>query len=117
MYKTDFHVIELQSTIYTRDIKNNRDNIGYAEHILNTRHLYGTIQDTMEIIKAVKKGPIMDTIEKYHIYKANQNGIQFNDTHTNNKNPLFDTLYRYQQAEYQRKHSYSSHKQPDTNTR
>jgi hypothetical protein len=55
MYKTDFHVIELQSTIYIRDIKNNRDNIGYAEHILNTRHLYGTIQDTMEIIKAVKK--------------------------------------------------------------
>jgi hypothetical protein len=38
---------------HIRDIKNNRDNIGYAEHVLNTRHSYGTIQDTMEIIKTI----------------------------------------------------------------
>jgi hypothetical protein len=86
---------------HIKDIKNNRNNIGHAEHILNTRHSYGPIQDTMEIIKTIIKGPIMDTKEKYHIHKANQNGIQLNDTHMNSKNPIFDTLYRYQQAEYQ----------------
>jgi hypothetical protein len=47
----------------------------------------------------------MDTIEKY-IYKANKNGIQLNDTYTNNKNPTFDIVYKYQQAVYQRKHSH-----------
>jgi hypothetical protein len=55
----------------------------------------------MEIIKTIMKGPIMGTKENYHIYKANQNGIQVNDTQMNSKNPIFDTLYRYQQAEYQ----------------
>jgi hypothetical protein len=50
-----------------RDIKNNRDNIGYAEHVLNTRHSHGTIQDTMEI-KTILKGPVMDTIKKIHIH-------------------------------------------------
>jgi hypothetical protein len=63
----------------------------------------------------------MDTIEKYHIYKAYQNGIQLNDTHThthmNNKNPIFKTLYRYQQVEYQCKHSHatSTTLHPDAN--
>jgi hypothetical protein len=50
-----------------RDIKNYRDNIGYAEHILNTRYSYGTIKDTMEIIKTIKKGLIMDTVKRPHI--------------------------------------------------
>jgi hypothetical protein len=40
---------------HIRDIKNNRDNIGYDEHILNTRDSYGAMQDTMEIIKQLKK--------------------------------------------------------------
>jgi hypothetical protein len=35
----------------------------------------------------------MDTIEKYRIYKANKEGITLNDTHTHNKNPIFETLY------------------------
>jgi hypothetical protein len=34
----------------------------------------------------------MDIIEKYHICKAYQNGIQLNDAHTNNNNPIFETL-------------------------
>jgi hypothetical protein len=55
----------------------------------------------------------MDEIEKYHVYKANQNGTQLNDTYTNNNNPSLDILYRYQEAECQRKHSHStSHQQP-----
>jgi arginyl-tRNA--protein-N-Asp/Glu arginylyltransferase len=71
----------------------------------------------MEVIKTTKKGPILYTIEKYHIYKAYQIGIQVNDTHTNKKNPIFEILYRYQQVEYQCKNShYTSHQQPHTNT-
>jgi hypothetical protein len=44
----------MQYKEHIRNNKNNRDNTGYTEHILNTRHSYGTIQDTMEII-TIKK--------------------------------------------------------------
>jgi hypothetical protein len=46
-----------------RDIKSNRDNIGYAEHIFNTGYSCGTIEDMMEIIKVTDKGPVMNTVE------------------------------------------------------
>jgi hypothetical protein len=50
---------------YKEDVRDtdNRDNTGYSEHVLNTGHSYGSIEDTMEIIKVTNKGPIMDTIE------------------------------------------------------
>jgi filamentous hemagglutinin family protein len=51
----------------------------------------------MEIMRVTTKGPIMGTTEKYHIYIANHNGIQLNSTHTNNINPTFDTLCKFQQ--------------------
>jgi hypothetical protein len=40
----------------------------------------------------INKWPIMDAIEKYHIYVAIQNGIQINGTDMHNRNPTFDTL-------------------------
>jgi hypothetical protein len=32
-----------------RDIKNNKDNIGYVAHILNTGHSYGTIESKWKL--------------------------------------------------------------------
>jgi hypothetical protein len=36
-------------------IRNNNSNSGYSNHILNTGHKYGTIADTMDIIKHREK--------------------------------------------------------------
>jgi hypothetical protein len=82
---------------HIRDIRNNNNNTGYAQHILNNKHEYGNIQDAMDILQITQKGRLMDTIETYYIYKANREGITLNDTHTNNKNPIFETLYNYNQ--------------------
>jgi hypothetical protein len=41
---------------YIHDIRTNNSNTLYANHILNTGHSYGTITDTMEIIKTERKG-------------------------------------------------------------
>jgi hypothetical protein len=71
-----------------KDIRNNKDKTGYAQHILNTGHTYG-----MEIIQITNKGHMINTIEKYHICKAIKEGIHLNDTHTHNKNPISDTIY------------------------
>jgi hypothetical protein len=36
---------------HIHDMRTNNGNMGYANHILNTGHLYGIITDTMEIMK------------------------------------------------------------------
>jgi hypothetical protein len=59
------------NTIYKEhiyDIKSNDSNTGYSGHILNTSHTYGTIEDTMKMIKS-RKGQYLNTVEKYHITK------------------------------------------------
>jgi hypothetical protein len=46
------------NTRYKKDIqsiKYNRENSGYAIHILNNAHCYGTTEDVMEIIEYAKK--------------------------------------------------------------
>jgi hypothetical protein len=50
----------------------------------------------------------MDTTKIYHIYKAHQEGIQLNDTHANNKNPIFRTIYNY----YKQKQKNTKHIPP-----
>jgi hypothetical protein len=42
-------------------IRNNHNNSGYSNHILNTGHTYGTIKDTMDIIRKGHKGKHLNT--------------------------------------------------------
>jgi hypothetical protein len=44
-------------------------NFGYSNHILNTGHTYGTITDTMDIVKTGKNSKHLNTSEKYCIYR------------------------------------------------
>jgi hypothetical protein len=79
---------------HIRDIKNNNSKSGYSNHILNTRHSYGNIIDTMEIIKTERKGKHVNTLERYHIYKISKEGIHMNNMHDETYNPIFDDIYR-----------------------
>jgi hypothetical protein len=36
--------------------RNNNSNSGYSNHIVNTGHTYGTIADTMDVIRTGRKG-------------------------------------------------------------
>jgi hypothetical protein len=52
-------------------IRNKNSNTGYANHLLNTGHKNGIMTDTMEIIKAGKKGKTPQHIRKTpHIKKS-----------------------------------------------
>jgi hypothetical protein len=75
-------------------IRNNNNNSGYSNHILNTGHTYGTINDTMDdIIRKGKKGKHLNTLEKYHIHKISENNLHMNDTYNDPYNPIFETLH------------------------
>jgi hypothetical protein len=52
---------------HTHAIRSNRGNSGYLNHILNKGHTYGTMTDTMEVIRTGRKGRRLNTLEKYHI--------------------------------------------------
>jgi hypothetical protein len=44
-------------------IRNNNNNSGYSNHIPNTGHTYGTINDTMDIIRKGQKGKNLNTLK------------------------------------------------------
>jgi hypothetical protein len=73
-------------------IRNNNSNSGYSNHILNTGHTCGIITDIMEIVKTVKKGRHLNTLEKYHVYRISKDNLHMNDTYIDIHNPIFETL-------------------------
>jgi hypothetical protein len=60
---------------YFHDFKYNKHKSKYATHLLENHHVMGPIDKTMQVLYTINKGRLMDTIEKFHIYK---------ETHKNN---------------------------------
>jgi hypothetical protein len=44
----------------------------------------------MEILKVIKKGSLMDSYERFYIYKHSKTGICLNEPHVTTPNVLFD---------------------------
>jgi hypothetical protein len=61
---------------------------------LNTGHTYGTITDTMEIMKTERKGRYLNTLERYYIYEIGKDNLHMNDTNIDIHNPIFKALHR-----------------------
>jgi hypothetical protein len=79
---------------HIRSIKYNREDSGYATHILNNAHCYGKIEDVMERIDHAKKGRAMTLKENFyiHLYKRHNKLIDEQRTHDDNHaNILYDT--------------------------
>jgi hypothetical protein len=74
------------------DIRSNNSNTGYMNHILNTGHTYGPIDDIMEIMEAGKKGKYLNTLEKYHIHRNSKENTHINNISTETYNPIFEEL-------------------------
>ena len=70
---------------------------GFAQHLLDEGHTFGPMENIMDVVHYAKKGRMMDTLEKFHIYEVTQRDIQINDKSTIQRNPIFDTLVRHHQ--------------------
>jgi hypothetical protein len=79
---------------HIHDIRTNNSNTGYANHILNIGHTYGTITDTMEIMKTERKGRYLNTLERYYIYEISKDNLHMNDRNIDIHNPIFKALHR-----------------------
>jgi hypothetical protein len=75
-----------------RNYKHNIQISKFAQHLLNSGHSIGPLEDIMGIIYTTNKGRLMDTIERFYIHKETHRNNQINDKNTINPNFIFDML-------------------------
>jgi hypothetical protein len=86
--------VSVRYTEHISAIRSKSGNSGYSNHILNTGHTYGAVTDSMDVIRAGRKGRHLNTLGKCHIYKIGGNSLHLNDTHIETHNPICQTLHK-----------------------
>jgi len=77
---------------HLRDFKYSNYKSKFAQHLSENKHAFGPIEDIMDIVHITNKGKMMDTLEKYYIYKETKSNNQINDKLTVKPNAIFETL-------------------------
>jgi hypothetical protein len=75
-----------------RDFKYGNIKSKFAQHLLENKHSFGPMEDIMDIVHITNKGKMMDTLERYYIYKETKSNNQINDKLTVKPNSIFETL-------------------------
>jgi hypothetical protein len=75
-----------------RDYKYNTNKSKFAQHLSDNKHSIGPIEAIMKVLYRTNKGKLMDTMERYYIYKETQLNKQINDRNTAKPNIIFNTL-------------------------
>jgi len=75
---------------HIRYIKNNDPRSKYALHILNCRHEYGNIDDTMTLLKQIDIPTLLLPSEQMYIHSFHHNNEQIPEQHLNEHNHMFD---------------------------
>ena len=78
---------------HIRYIKNNDPRSVYALHILNCRHEYGIIDDTMTLLKQINAPALLLPYEQMCIQSFHHNNELIPEQHLNEHNPMFDLLH------------------------
>jgi hypothetical protein len=81
---------------HIRNIQLNKDDSDFAQHILNKRHQYGPVTETMETVEQANKGNLMNIKENFFIYYFNKLNKMIEQKHTtkerDNRNSMFDII-------------------------
>ena len=77
-----------------RDFKYANPKSKFAQHLLENNHSIGRIDSIMEVLHTTRKGKLMDTLERFHIYKVTCENIQIKAKNTSKPNVVFDTIIR-----------------------
>jgi len=77
---------------HLRDFKYNNQKSKFAQHLLDRQHSIDEMENIMDIIHITNKGRMMDTIEKYYIYRETKLNNQINDKLTVQPITIFETL-------------------------
>jgi hypothetical protein len=77
-----------------RDYKYANNKSKFARHLLEISHSIAPIENIMEVLYSTNKGKLMDTMERFHIYKETCINNQTNDKNSAKPNIIFETIVR-----------------------
>jgi hypothetical protein len=85
------------STLYhehTRDSKYRNGKSTFAQHLLENGHAISPMEEIMETIHFTNKGRLMNTFEKFYIFRETRLNIEINEKSTVKPNIIFDTIVK-----------------------
>ena len=74
---------------HMRYLKNNDPRSAYALHILNCRHEYGNIENTMTLLKSINAPNLLLPYEQMYTQTLHLNNELIPEQHPNEPNPMF----------------------------
>jgi hypothetical protein len=80
---------------HLRDFKYNNYKSKFAQHILEKQHSIDKMENIMNVLHITDKDQIINTIEKYYIYRETKMNNQINDKLTVQPNAIFETIIRH----------------------
>jgi hypothetical protein len=86
------HNFEKRFKEYFQSFKYNNYNSTFEQHLLETGHEFGKIEDNNVHHILRQKGKHLDTMEKFYIYRETKDNNQLNDKHTVIYNKIFETI-------------------------
>jgi hypothetical protein len=80
---------------HINDIRQHKEKSGYSQHILNTNHRYGTIDNKMKTLYRGKKGRLLNTVEQFYIYINKKQNSLLNYIYSDNYTPSMIPFFPY----------------------
>ena len=74
------------------DFKYGNGKSKFAKHLLDNRHSIALMENIMEVLHINKKGNMMNTMERFHIYNITKLDNLINDKGTVKQNIIFDAV-------------------------
>jgi hypothetical protein len=71
-----------------RDDKYANNKSKFAQHVLEEGHSFGPINEIMDTLHVARKGRMLDTLERFYIYRETHFGNQINYKLTVQSNPV-----------------------------
>jgi hypothetical protein len=90
VHRTKKPSLKLRFQEHTRYIKHNEPQSAYALHILKCKHEYGTIRDTMSLLKHMDKPSLLLPYEQMYIQLFQHNNRLIQEQRRNEQNPMFN---------------------------
>ena len=87
---TDSQIIRKRHKEHTRYIKTNNPISAYTLHILNNKHEYGNIEQTIELLKSCNKGVKINCWESFFINVLQKQNLLIKEQKVTVPNPLFE---------------------------
>jgi hypothetical protein len=73
----------------------NRCKTGYSQHILKYGHERAHSITDLEILERQNKGPFLNSLEKFHIFKCKKENKLLNDIQFDINNPIYEVIEKF----------------------